>query len=241
MNELDDNARSLLDDMRDQDDPRAGDRERVRAALVASLGPGVFPSTARGSGSGAPPAASPGLVPVAKVLIGLAVVGAIAGGALLVTRHPASAPTSAPPARTPAPKLVVTASAAVPPALPPAPPPPAPAVSAAPARGVASRAVRAPRPVTSAPAVADEVAILTRAYSALGHGDPAKALAELDEHADRFPDGALAEERAAQRVLALCRLGRVEEARADAARFLEKYPASPQAPRVRSSCGGSAP
>jgi hypothetical protein len=55
----------------------------------------------------------------------------------------------------------------------------------------------------------------------------------------RFPSGALAEERDASRVLALCAAGRAAEARVIATDFLAKHPRSPAASRVRASCGGS--
>jgi hypothetical protein len=66
--------------------------------------------------------------------------------------------------------------------------------------------------------------------------DGATALARLDEHARRFPRGLLGEEREAERVLALCELGRVAEARRAAAAFLAESPRSPLADRVRTSC-----
>ncbi len=48
----------------------------------------------------------------------------------------------------------------------------------------------------------------------------------------------LGEERAAERILALCALGRKDEARTEAQRFLSRFPRSPVAERVRTSCGG---
>jgi hypothetical protein len=44
------------------------------------------------------------------------------------------------------------------------------------------------------------------------------------------------EERGAQRVFALCALGSVARARAEADIFLAERPNSPLAPRVRASC-----
>jgi hypothetical protein len=58
----------------------------------------------------------------------------------------------------------------------------------------------------------------------------------LDEHARRFPRGALAEEREAARVLALCAQGRASEARASASAFVASNPRSPFAAQVRRSC-----
>ena len=46
----------------------------------------------------------------------------------------------------------------------------------------------------------------------------------------------MGEERAAARVVTLCRLGRVDDARAEAARFVRDRPRSPLVERVRSTC-----
>jgi hypothetical protein len=83
-----------------------------------------------------------------------------------------------------------------------------------------------------------ELALLRDAHTALRDGDGAGALALLREHARRFPAGALSEERDAARVLALCKVGRVAEARDVASRFLREHPRSPQASRVARACDG---
>jgi len=86
--------------------------------------------------------------------------------------------------------------------------------------------------------VAEETRLLRAASEALRADDPARALALLDEHGRRFPRGALAEERSVERVSALCKLGRVDEAHTEAERFLIATPDSPLAASVRASCGG---
>jgi outer membrane protein assembly factor BamD (BamD/ComL family) len=86
--------------------------------------------------------------------------------------------------------------------------------------------------------VAEETRILREANAELQSGDAARALGLLDAHARAFPSGALGEERSAQRVFALCKLGRVAEARAEATRFTKANPESPLAKNVRSSCAG---
>ncbi len=70
-----------------------------------------------------------------------------------------------------------------------------------------------------------------------GHAD--RALASLDAQMARFPSGVLVEERTEARIIALCALGRTEEARGVAAHFLADYPRSVLAGRVRASCGGA--
>ena len=67
-------------------------------------------------------------------------------------------------------------------------------------------------------------------------GDAARALALLEAEKANAEGQKLREERAAARVLALCKLGRVEEANAEASQFLEKSPRSPLADRVRKAC-----
>ncbi len=76
-------------------------------------------------------------------------------------------------------------------------------------------------------ALAAEARLLGAVQSALDSGDGARALALLDEHDGRFPAGVLNPESGALRVQALCAAGRVEEARAAAARLR----ASPAAAR----------
>jgi hypothetical protein len=83
--------------------------------------------------------------------------------------------------------------------------------------------------------VVEEARLLREADTALRMGDAARATALLDEHARTFPNGILAEERDAERVLLLCASGRAE-ARAEAQRFLTVHPESPLSERVLASC-----
>jgi hypothetical protein len=62
----------------------------------------------------------------------------------------------------------------------------------------------------------------------------------LDEQSATYETGQLREERAAARVLVLCKLGRVEEANAAAARFLRDNPRSPLLDRIRPGCPAKA-
>jgi hypothetical protein len=97
-------------------------------------------------------------------------------------------------------------------------------------------------PVTSAsvklaPTTLEAETRLVRAgVAALHGGDVARALALFEEHARAFPNGALSEERAAERVVALGELHRCDRARVAAAAFLRDYPRSPLVARVRTSC-----
>jgi hypothetical protein len=85
-----------------------------------------------------------------------------------------------------------------------------------------------------------ETRLVRAGVAALHSRDPAHALALFDEHARKYPSGILAEERAAERVIALCGLGRYSEARAATAEFLRDHPRSPVSARLRASCAAPA-
>ncbi len=108
----------------------------------------------------------------------------------------------------------------------------------APAPAPAPASAPAPSPAAShaSPEVDEEVRLVGLAYSLLRDGAPARALAVLEEHERRFPDGKLAELRKVTRVLALCQSGRTADARSERDRFLSLYPRSPYSNRVRSAC-----
>jgi TolA-binding protein len=82
----------------------------------------------------------------------------------------------------------------------------------------------------------DETRLVRAGMAALLGGDPARALALFDDHAQRYPNGALAEERAAERITALCDLDRVDEANRAAAAFVREHSSSPLVARVSAGC-----
>jgi hypothetical protein len=84
--------------------------------------------------------------------------------------------------------------------------------------------------------LAEEVALLSRAETELRAGRPAKALLALAEHQRKFPRGALAEERTAARIQALCALGLRDEANAQLAQLLHISPSSAHEGRARQAC-----
>ncbi len=84
-----------------------------------------------------------------------------------------------------------------------------------------------------ADAVREELRLLWLARAAVARRDFAGALAPLSEHARRFKDGRLTEEREALRVRALAGLGRTSEARQAAHRFEARFPRSVLLPAVR--------
>ena len=78
------------------------------------------------------------------------------------------------------------------------------------------------RPHHARDRLAEEVALLSRAETALHSGNAALALQVLGEHERKFRDGLLAEERIAARIQALCKLGRKTEADAQLAQLSPK-------------------
>jgi outer membrane protein assembly factor BamD (BamD/ComL family) len=77
---------------------------------------------------------------------------------------------------------------------------------------------------------------LAEVQGALRSGQAATALTKLESYDRRFPTGMLRAEADAARVFALCGAGRVDKARATAARFVQRYPSSPAAARVQGAC-----
>jgi hypothetical protein len=94
----------------------------------------------------------------------------------------------------------------------------------------------APPPPITPETLQAETRLVRTGIAALRAGDASRALASFDEHARLFPAGALAEERAAERVDALCALGRTSDAWFAASAFLRDHPSSPYGARMRSGC-----
>lgn len=89
-------------------------------------------------------------------------------------------------------------------------------------------------PAAAVPTLARELRLLERSRAALAHGAAGEAIALLDQHTREFPQGSLATESAALRIEALAALHRNDEAAASAKAFLNRYPDTPLAERVRS-------
>lgn len=93
-----------------------------------------------------------------------------------------------------------------------------------------------PPETAAARSLEQETLALAAIQRALRDGRPAAALALLDEEKRIARGGVLRAERSAARVFALCDLGRANEARALAQRFLVSHANSPLSKRVRESC-----
>jgi hypothetical protein len=111
---------------------------------------------------------------------------------------------------------------------------PAPPVQpAAPVQEPRAPAMQAsPRTSSGRDVLAAEIALLRRARGAYDHREFSRALVLVDEHARRFPQGHLAEEREALRVRSLLSLGRTAEAHRAAEAFAIRFPRSVLLPRV---------
>jgi hypothetical protein len=94
----------------------------------------------------------------------------------------------------------------------------------------------APKSV-GAPSLADEVAAIKSAKSALAGGDAPQALHELDAYKLHFPRGRLSQEATVVRIEALISSGNQAAAGAVADHFLTAHPDSPYSARVRTLVG----
>ena len=218
---LDPNARALVEASRRALRSSPGDRERIEAALRARLGDAAL-------------APDGGVTQVVTITswqaVTMAAVGVcvLAGVAFYALRPTESGPEreARPATHRPAPQ---TTPAERPPQTPTAVPEPAAPEAALPTTSSSPR---------TRDALAREVALLSRATSALRAGHAAAALKVLADHQRRFPTGALSEERRAAKAQALCLLGRVDEGRAELARLTPQSPAAATAQQV---CDSAAP
>jgi hypothetical protein len=262
MSDLDPGARALIDAVRETDVPVRGAKERVkrrvlaRVAAVALAASGTTASTTTAASVGVTTAG--GAVTAKAALVGLAVSALVAGGiatkVALSRGHarPATTATSsvssASVAASSHPPVAAAERVAAGPTASDDPAPPAEVAPVPRARAASPRAVSsaqpsaiassdATRPPRTPETLEQELPLLASAQAALRSGDTDRALVLLAEHAKRFPEGALAEERRAVHALAMCRKGLGPAAVAEGAAFVRDAPASPLAERVRESCG----
>ncbi len=223
MTELSPETRSLLDAARDAHAPPAGARDRVRMRMTADLARSVPPK----------PVAARWFQSSLVKLVGAGVVVASLGAALRM--RPSPSPATHPVAhraqrvtQAPAPTApTVTETPAPTPAVPVAQPvlPEAP--------GPRPRALGAHSTDDDLTA---EIALLRQARSALARNDNATALALAERYQTRFPQGGMAEDAAALKVIALCQSGLTERSRVEAGRFFTRWPRSLHGSRVRTAC-----
>ncbi|MBN1611244.1 MAG: outer membrane protein assembly factor BamD [Polyangiaceae bacterium] len=86
--------------------------------------------------------------------------------------------------------------------------------------------------------IAAEIRLLDTAKRQLNGGNPAGAMAVLDDYRARFPKGALGQEATVLRIEALAKSGQLGTAQALARRFVRNHPSSTYVRRVSRSVGG---
>ena len=234
MNDLNSQARAIVEAARDADEPSPADRARIKHAILVQVAAGVVASTA-----------AAGTLTVGMSLgmkIGLLVlsVSLVGGGAVGVVhwqgKHrtaslttPMARPTAIKREALPAATPVVAPSSAIAPVQTESkvrqPDKPRKLV----AQGGADRT--SPEDPLNA-----EVAVLGRAREELRLGRPAQALEALLEYDRRFGKGVLGEERQAIAAIAACQVHPGPSARAQAQAFMHSTPKSPLLDRVRAAC-----
>jgi len=250
MSDLSEGGKALVQAARRADRPSDADRKRVLAALQARLGDAALLGA---SVTEAPRAVASGPSFARSKLLKWGLVGStvlVLGAALFVPRftdereqvEPRTSVSVASAAPTPVVDAATAPVAVQPrtePDLPTSPSARSDEPRAAPIATLegARRAIVAPKaPARSRDGLTEEVALLSRAETELHAGRPAKALVALAEHQRRFPRGALAEERTAAKIQALCALGRNEEANAQLRQLLHISPKSALEERSRQAC-----
>jgi hypothetical protein len=213
-------------------DPTEMQRARVRQGLDAKITAGVVAPVL---------ATSTAFATLLKVGVGVTVTAMIGTGVYWAPRlsHKGVAPS---PARTYVPAKTPTIKAAAqPPKEISAEPAPAripqPAVDQPPASAHPRTSMRRRETGLSVSTdLAGELALLTQVSAATKQSDVAGAAELLRTYDQRYPAGLLAQERAATGILVQCAAGRVQAARSEARRFLDRWPRSPLVARIQNSC-----
>jgi len=227
MSELSPEARGLIDDGHSVLRPSSGDRARVRSALAARLGGAalLLPHQAIAAAPKSLLLWSQMHTVFAGVSAGLLAIGASYFAAQSSVEPPTSPPVKPPSVAPMAPRPSI------------APLKSSPRVESEPSSVEPEPAVSPVRRQPPVDPLVEEVAILSRATSALRAGRPAEGLRLLNEHQRKFPNGRLAEERRSARIQALCALGNRTEAEAELARLAQSSPRSPHLARAQRACG----
>jgi hypothetical protein len=237
--EMNPEARRLVQLARQARTPTPEDKRRVRAALGFGIA-----ATAASAPTGAAAAAVKafGVGAAARIALTAIVIGSVGAGAFYSTRAAmhsraqARSSAAAAEAREPLRVLEPHSSPTTQPAV----------VEAidAPAQGTPDAVSLEARP-HAAPAPQDpllvELTLLHRAQKAWQDGKPQLALDLVQRHSHMYPHSQLALERDAVRVFALCALGRTAEASSLASELLGKAPRSPLRTSIEESCAMRAP
>ena len=241
MDDLNANARALLNAARSFDDPTDFDQDRVRAAVLMRVGSiaavgtvAITAAKASSAAASAAPLVASSLASttffsgVAAKIGAVVILGAVASGAYVAfsaPQRPSATVSAAKPAAL-APAVAALAPAAVEPAATDPNDLPVEDVKPAPAARLRNRAVD----------LEGEMKLLRQADGALRRGDSASALSALNKHAPQYPTGVLSQEREGVRAIALCSAGSLSAGQSAAQRFLAHASKSPLASRIRSAC-----
>lgn len=245
MSDLSPRARRLIELGRVGDEPDAAAKDRVRSRLLLAAG------TAAAASATAKTATAAGKLwagaAMVKIAGGVCAVGIAAGGATWFAASRAPDPQPQQQVQAPAVRQHAIGSGEQPetPVIAVAEPE-ATVEAQRPTRQKAAAIASTSAPMESATAPSEppaapsslegEIRLLRDAQAALSRGDASRSLELLEQHQSRYPNGVMSQEREAARVIALCKLGRRDEARAEAAHFVEQHPTSPLSARVRGSC-----
>jgi hypothetical protein len=214
MKPLDPEGRRLIDDVLAADQPDPSAAARSWSALAERLHEPLPPTAAAAEAAleASGPLAKAGVLAQLGGLKVAVVAGVmcVAGGVWFATQQPAAVPAP------PQPRAV-------------------PAATATPSPAEHEHEL-VPQPAAAGSTLSEEARLIALAQRALSAGNPARALALIEEHRRSYAGGALAQERDAARVLVLCALGRSREARDARKQFLRDWPGSALTARVRSAC-----
>lgn len=230
MEELTDDAKKMLDNLKTDETPSKATSERMWAAVAAG---GATAAIAGGIGK--------------TKLILFAAFGITAIGALVVYGQPEEDPSAVGRGMgSTVPQATASPGPDPEPEPEPEPTPEEPIVEPPPVEPTPE--VETPESDTThkpaqpaAPAAADlerELELIGEAKVALRQDDAKEALRILSEHKKDFPRSSFGEERAFLKMTALCDMGQRDKARKEAERFLKKHPKSALTPRVQTLCTG---
>jgi hypothetical protein len=100
-----------------------------------------------------------------------------------------------------------------------------------------AQAAMPPEVPAEAPSLAEQLALLETARSAVARKDAAAAMRALDAHRVQFPTSELAEEREALTIRALAMANRASDAKSRLARFETEFPGSLMLPSLKQKVG----
>lgn len=227
--DVDQELTRLLTAAREGTAPDAEARARIRVAVAAGLATGpVLPVVAATRGAR-------GIKWWLLSALGAAVVVGVV--AWLWSPGAAPAPTASVEKVSPSAVVLEAAPSAAPAVLPPSSPAPEASANLMPVSPVSSASSkRAPKAQAPPAEQADELALVSSMQLALRSGDASQVLALAGEHAQRFPRGALVQEREGARAIARCQLAEPAKRGAILSAFERAYSGSPYAARVRAAC-----